>query len=321
MRGLERFKRFQVEGALLLCAFGLALCVHGVNRVLEAWRVEGQPSGRVGPLPDGHALRVLSLGFDRLLADLFWLRTIYYIGDEHTHAAGYPDVDRLANLVTDIDPTLQVVYVTMSGAIGGLKGDPDGAIALLEKGVHALDPYWKLHFLLGFNYFIEKQDYTRAAAEMKKAGERGGPPYLPLLAARLYANAGDPETALAFIQARLAEEKQADTRAALERRYRDLWIARDLARIDQAIAAYKEHAGRQPQTMAELIRSGALEREPRDPRGGPYRIEAGHAATDLEHEVLKMNMPYWPSATDIERQYRRLRAASGELQPAEGQER
>ena len=276
----------------LVCAAGLG--VHGSNLALEEHTAVRRATGDVGPLPDGKALRVLALGFDRLLADLFWLRTVYYVGDEVSEAAGYPAVTRLANLVTDIDPGFRTVYVVMSGAIGALKGDADDGIALLEKGVQNVD-YWKLHFLLGFNYFIERLDYARAAEQMRIASEKGGPPYLPLLSARLYAQAGDPGTALAFIQARLAETEHEETRQALQKRYWDLWITRDIRAIDRAIGAWRERNGTGPADIGALVTAGLLEREPVDPQGGRYRIEQGRAATDLEYEKLEVHVSYRPT--------------------------
>ena len=288
----------------LLCALGWA--VHQSNLGLEKRVWVEHATGDVGSLPDGKVLRVLSLGFDRLLADLFWLRTVYYVGDERSQAAGFPAVGRLANLVTDIDPEFRTVYVVMSGAIGGLKGDPEGAIALLEKGVKYVD-YWKLHFLLGFSYFIERLDYERAAEQIQLAAtQEGGPPYLPLLSARLYAQAGDPETALSFIQARLAESSHEQTREALQKRYWDLWITRDIRAIDGAIEAHLARHGRPPTTVAALVRAGLLEQAPTDPKGGPYRIEAGRAATDLEYEELKVHRSYRPTRQDYDRQYQAL---------------
>jgi tetratricopeptide (TPR) repeat protein len=278
--------------AALVCALGTG--VYTANRALEARVRAALPAGDVGPLPDGHAVRVLSLGFDRLLADLFWLRAIYYVGDDSSAAAGYPAVDRLAELVTDIDPYFETAYVVMSGALGGLKGDPDAAIALLEKGVQHVS-FWRLHFLLGFNYFMERQEYARAARALERAYELGAqdgaPPYLPLLAARLYANGGEPETAFAFVEARLRDERDEATRRALEKRYWDLWITRDLRRIDAAIADHRRRVQREPLRIEELVASGALAAEPRDPRGGPYRIEAGRATTDLSYDRLELYRP------------------------------
>ncbi len=284
----------------LLCALGWA--VHQSNLGLERRVQVERATGDVGLLPDGKTLRVFSLGFDRLIADLFWIRTVYYVGDEHSVAAGYPAIYRLANLVTDIDPEFRTVYVVMSGAIGALMGDPDAAIALLEKGVQHVE-YWKLQFLLGFNYFIERLDYERAAEQIRIAADKeGGPAWLPLLSARLYAQAGDSETALAFIRARLAETRHEPTREALQKRYWDLWITRDLRAIDAAIAAHVEREGRAPTTVAGLVRARLLEQEPSDPQGGRYRIEAGRAATDLEYQELKVHVSYRPTPRATDRQ-------------------
>jgi hypothetical protein len=281
---------------LLLALVLTGVALHGVNRALEQRSHPERSYVDVGPLPDGKTVRVLSLGFDRLIADLFWLRTIYYVGDERSSAAGMPAASRLAQLVTDIDPSFATVYVVMSGAIGFLQRNPDAAIQLLEKGVENVD-YWKLNFLLGFSYFSDKMDYARAARQFELAVEKGGgPPYLPLLAARLYASAGDPNTALAMIAARLEEEEQPETREALKNRLRDLWIARDLAAIDRAIDSYRAREGRDPANVADLVAAGALQKEPRDPQGGPYRIEGAHAVTDVEHEVLDLNRPYAATA-------------------------
>ncbi len=300
-------REFRIEVGLVALLVALGVGVHRSNLSLEQRIQQVRPSGDVGPLPDGRALRVLSLGFDRLLADLFWLRTVYYVGEENSTAAGYPALDRLANLVTDIDPGFRTVYVVMSGAIGALKGDPDAAIALLEKGVQYVD-YWKLHFLLGFNYFAERSDYAAAGEQMRLAASKeGGPPYLPLLSARLYAQGGDPETAIAFIRARLAETEHEETRRALEKRYWDLWITRDLQAIDAAIEAHRGARGGVPGDVAALVEAGLLEREPTDPKGGSYRIENDLAATDLEYERLEVHQGYRRSAGEVERGDARMR--------------
>jgi hypothetical protein len=303
---MRHLRDFKIELALLALLLVLGVGIHASNRAVERHVHAEQPDGDVGALPDGHALRVLSLGFDRLVADLFWLRTVYYMGDERSTAAGYPAAARLANLVTDIDPGFRTVYVVMSGAIGALMGDPDAAIALLEKGVQHVE-YWKLHFLLGFNYFIERMDYARAAEQMRLGAEKGGPYYLPLLSARLYAQSGDPETAIAFIKARLAEAEHETTRLALEKRYWDLWITRDLAAIDRAIEDYRHEHGAEPLDVGALVGAKLLERAPTDPKGGAYRIEGGRAVTDLSYSRLEVHRAHAPIRGQIERDYQQMK--------------
>src|SRR4029453_13678790 len=59
-----------------------------------------------------------------------------------------------------------------------------------------------------------------------------------------------------------------------QKRYRDLWINRDLASIDQAIEKYTSAHGRAPQRVEELVSAGLLASQPRDPQGGAYTIES-----------------------------------------------
>jgi hypothetical protein len=123
---------------------------------------------------------------------------------------------------------------------------------------------------------------------MRAAAERGGPQYLPLLASRLYAEAGDPDTALAFVAARLQNEKSPEVRSALERRFRDIWIVRDLGRIDRAIARFVESHRAPPERVRDLVVAGLLPEEPRDPDGGRYEIRDAVAVSRLEYDPLEL---------------------------------
>lgn len=285
-----RLLRMRVEAVLLPLVILAGVASYRVNTWIEQRVVERAADGDVGALPDGKVLNVASLGFERAVADLFWIRTVYYVGDNVAAEHGWPGAERLAHLVTDIDPQFDSVYVLMASVLNGLRKDPDAAIRLLEKGA-AISSYWRIHFLLGFQYFMEKQDYVRGAKCLERAIELGGPTYLQFLVSRLYASAGDPTTAMGFIQLRLQNEETPAVRAQLEKRYVDLWINRDLAAIDGAIDAYRAAKHAEPADVASLVRAGLLPSEPRDPHGGAYRIADGRATTDLAHEVLELKLP------------------------------
>lgn len=287
---IARLTRLPVEGLLLPFVLVLALGVRGTNQWLESRQIETVADGDVGVLPNGNAVRIASLGFARLAADLFWIRTTYYVGDPVASAAKWPAAERLTNLITDIDPHYDSVYVLMASVLGGLAGNVDGAIRVLEKGAQNSN-YWRIHFLLGFQYFMEKEDYVRGAQCLERAYALGGPPYLPYLVARLYTSAGDPETALEFISARLKNEENPDVRVQLEKRFSDVWINRDLAAIDAAIAKQLEAKRSAPKNVRELVAGGFLGALPHDPQGGEYFIADGKAATHLEYQVLKLNLP------------------------------
>jgi tetratricopeptide (TPR) repeat protein len=283
-----RLVRIPVEAMLLPCVLIAAWAVHGTNQRLESRMVARAPDGDVGVLPDGNVLRVLSLGYERAVADLFWIRTTYYVGDEHASSADWPAAERLANLVTDIDPHFDSAYVVMASVLSGLRTDPDAAIRLLEKGT-AHSQYWRIHFLLGFQYFMEKSDYVRGAEHIQRAFELGGPQYLQFLVSRLYSHAGDPSTAMQFIAARLATEETPEIRAQLKQRYSDVWITRDLGLIDAAIEKFRAARAREPKTIADLVAAGFLDSAPRDPKSGAYSIANGRAKTELPYEFQRVN--------------------------------
>ena len=285
-----RLHRIPLEAWLLPWLLVAVLAAHHANLWLEARKVELVADGSVGVLPNGNAVRVLSLGFERLVADLFWIRTVYYVGDPDVSRANWPAAEPLANLVVDIDPHFDSVYVLMTSVLSGLRHDPDAAIRLLEKGA-AISKYWRIHFLLGFQYYMEKEDYVHGAECLERAVALGGPYYLQFLVTRLYASAGDPDTALQFLAARLKNEENAEVRAQLQKRYSDIWINRDLGQIDGAIAKFKEAKHAAPRSVQALVAGGFLAALPHDPKGGEYFVEDGKAATHLSYEVMKLNLP------------------------------
>jgi hypothetical protein len=277
---VARRVRIPLEALLFPLLLAVAVAAHDANRWLETRQVEHIADGSVGALPNGAVLRVVSLGFERVVADLFWIRTVYYVGDESSSAAGWPAAERLADLVTDIDPHFDSAYVVMASVLNGLRREPDAAIRLLTKGTQN-SRYWRIHFLLGFQYFMEKQDYVRGAECLQRAIALGGPTYLQFLVSRLYTSAGDPTTAMQFIALRLKNEETPAIREQLQQRLSDIWINRDLGLIDAAIESYTGKSHHPPKSVRALVDAGLLPALPRD----------GRAATDLPYEVLELKKP------------------------------
>ena len=283
----ERAFRFPLELVFALVVLASGWFLHRSNLELERFVQAEIDTGEVGPLPDGEMLRVLSLGFERLIADLYWIRTVFYVGSEAASDANYPSAADLAHLITDIDPSFDSVYVLMSSVLGGLRYDPDAAIELLEKGARHSD-YWRVHFLLGFNYFMEKGDYEQGAKHLERAVELGGPTYLPLLISRLYTHGGDPQTAILFLQERLRNEGHPKVRKKLQKRLSDVLINRDMGILNRAIGRFREARGTAPASMQELLDTGFLRKPMVDPTGRPYAIVDGEPRSETPFEVLEL---------------------------------
>ena len=279
-------KRTPVELVISIFLLVAGWSLHRLNVDLENYYRSEVDTGEISNLPNGKALRMAALGFERLLADLYWIRTLFYVGSEAAQDANYPSVEGLAHLVTDIDPQYHSVYVLMSSVIGGMRYDPEAAIRLLEKGARHSD-YWRIHFLLGFYYFMELGDYESGAEHLKRAVDLGGPPYLPLLVSRLYTQSGRAEAAILFLQARLKQEKEPWIIRNLQRRLRDVMIHRDLHIIDGAIAKYEAAHGEAPQSLSQLTGAG-LRVPTLDPAGQPYSIVDGKSESRTEYDALRI---------------------------------
>jgi tetratricopeptide (TPR) repeat protein len=142
---------------------------------------------------NGSSLRGYTLGFEGLMADWYWMRSLQYIGDKILHS---PDkdinVDDLRNLnprllypylnnATDLDPHFIEAY--SYGAIVLPAIDPAKAIAIAEKGIANNPNEWRLYQHLGYIYW-KLGKYENAAETYEKGSEiAGAPPFMKLTAA------------------------------------------------------------------------------------------------------------------------------------------
>src|SRR5215510_12440046 len=89
-----------VMGVASLCVLGAIVADTG-NRLRHA----GVPTAKEFVyVPDAHLLRPMALGYNNVLADLLWFRTISYFGEHYRGNRQYPWLARMCDLVTDLDP-------------------------------------------------------------------------------------------------------------------------------------------------------------------------------------------------------------------------
>lgn len=165
----------------------------------------------------GPAAKRLTLSFNGLAADWYWMRSLQYVGrkivnhqDTHSNQFVLSDLSSLdlrllaslLDVATTLDP--QFIPVYEYGAVVLPEVNPDQAIALLNKGIAANPSSWGLHHHLGYIYW-QRREYVRAS-EIYAAGARlpGAPAWMTAMSARLKADAGSRDAAREMYQ-RLAE--------------------------------------------------------------------------------------------------------------------
>lgn len=265
----------------------LLLIVAFVGSVIALTRVE-KVRGKQATLqevlyiPSGKALKHLSLGYSGILADIYWTRAVQYYGGKVQERDENPRYDLLyplLDITTDLDPHLIVAYefgsvfLSQPAPVGA--GEPEKAVALVEKGIRANPDYWRLYFTLGFIQYLDRHDYKAAQEAFEKGSENPKALYwMKGMAARMAEKANDPNTAI-YLWSRIYES--VEDKMVRENALQHIAAAHvdlDIAELDRRIELFQQRKGHLPERWQDLVREGLLQGIPLDPTNRPYNLMA-----------------------------------------------
>jgi tetratricopeptide (TPR) repeat protein len=262
--------------ALLLAAL-LAGAV-SVRRQVEQLRGRQATLEEVLYLPSGKTVKRFSLGYSSLLADIYWTRAVQYFGARHIQSsARYDLLNPLLEITTDLDPHLIVAYETgsvlLSQKVPEGAGQPDKAVALVEKGIRANPEYWRLYFTLGFIHYVDRHDYKAAQQAFEKGSEvPGALPWMKVMAARMAEKGNDPSTARYLWETIYETTHDANIRQNASKHLLSLRVDAEMDELERRTQAYFERFGKFPEQWTDLVRAGLLRGVPLDPDGNPYKL-------------------------------------------------
>jgi hypothetical protein len=228
-----------------------------------------------------------SFGFRSLVADVMLLEAIQTFGGRRpseTLAAGAPtdrQLSRLLEYATDLDPKFRGAYRFAGYAMPRSTLD-DGvanvvpAEQILKKGTRERPDDWQIAFVLGYLQAFYLGATQQASASLAQAARLpGSPAYLGLLANRLAVEGGDLEAAEQMARTMAEEASEEKTKAEWQARLLDLRMERDIRAIEAAGKRFRARTGREPNSVAELVRAVELPAMPQEPHGKEYVIENG----------------------------------------------
>jgi hypothetical protein len=162
----------------------------------------------------GEALKRASLGFDGLMADVYWIRTLLYFGEEFERQRGsnqYFDVSRLKLLQPMLDITVELdpkhIAAYRFGAVFLPDIDADAAIRFAERGIRNNPDEWRLYQDLGFVQWRRSRFRDAAEAYARGSVLPSAPAWMRTMPALMLAKGGERETARAMFL-RLYEESE-----------------------------------------------------------------------------------------------------------------
>ena len=257
---------------LVIIFFGCALLFQSrITNVIDKVTL----ADRLKYLPSGTFLKGAALSYDAELSDLLWIKALAYFGDQYVSGHDYSWLYHILDTATTLDSYFEDPYEFGGIVLANEVGDVEKSTMLLKKGMQNVPRthrrYWYLPFFLAYNYWYFQKDYKTGAKYLEIASRYPqAPSYLPLLTARMYADASNADMALPFLDEMIRSARTAERKTQLERRRKEVLVNRDLDMLDQAVLAYKRQIGSYPASLEDLVTEGIIDTIPVEPFGGRY---------------------------------------------------
>lgn len=234
----------------------------------------------------GARLKGFALGFEGLIADWYWMRSLQYIGGKVLKSEGTINLDNLRPLnprllypyldnATDLDPQFMTVYSYGAVVLPGI--DTEQAIKIAQKGIDNNPNEWFLYQHLGFIYWRSGQ-YEKAA-EIYEKGSRiaGAPDFMRMMSAKMKSEGGSRETARSIYRQMFEEAADKQSKEALNLRLLELDSLDERDAIRAALQNLKEKTGRCASNWSDIF---PLLQNVKLPEGRDFRIDKSNNIVD-----------------------------------------
>ncbi|MGB7291419.1 MAG: hypothetical protein WBD99_04520 [Thermodesulfobacteriota bacterium] len=227
------------------------------------------------------ALRRISLGYDDLLADIYWLRALQYFGGTRFDDADSGHLYKYFDILTDLDPKFVNAYRFGGTFLAepppfGL-GDVANGMKLFDKGRRNNPDNFRIPLEQGFVYYLNLKDYKKASELFGEASDKPGlsdlrRAYLKGMTASALAKGGNRD-----LSRRIWEYIYKDTPVEGRKNFallniRELDTMHMEDSLTTALREYLKRYDRFPSSVGELKNSGLVKQIPEEPFGGEFVI-------------------------------------------------
>ena len=245
----------------------------------------------------GKTARRISLGFNGLVADWYWMRSLQYVGqkiidlpmDIQLDSLGQLNLTLLAPLLdtaTTLDPQFREPYLYAAVILADV--DPERAIQIMKKGIAANPSVWRFHQHLGYIYWKQKNFQAASETFSQGAAIPGAPPWMEAMKAKMLADGGGREVAREIYKRMYEQAEDAQVKEMARRRLLQLASLDQQDALRKVLSFYQTRAGRCPTAWREIEASLRGMRftvdstgAPLDPSGTPYALVKSGCDVDL----------------------------------------
>ena len=233
---------------------------------------------KLGYVPSAEVLRVAVGDHKLLVAQAAVVKVLVYFGtlveklnnNKIVLPAEHLNMYKTLQTAVKLDPYNSDAYYFAQAAFTWEVGRAQEVNLMLDYGMKYRTWDFTLPFYAGFNaaYFLKQ--YEPAAKYMKKAAEISGNPLLTNLAARYFFESDKSELGIKFLEMMEKSTKDEQVRKLYHVR-RTALVA--ISTIQGAVNKFKEHNGRLPVRLEELIAQNIMSQLPEDPYGGSFYLD------------------------------------------------
>jgi tetratricopeptide (TPR) repeat protein len=295
------------EALLLLVVFiGLASVV-GLSRMIDSRRPSIDAKIEEEQLyVNGKTVKRISLGFNGLAADWYWMRALQYVGRKVLNTTGEIQLDDLGQLnvkllaplldtATTLDPEFMEPYEYAAVVLPGV--NVEDAIRIARKGIAVNPSAWRLYQHLGYIYWQQKDFKAASEAYGQGAALPGAPHWMEAMKAQMLAQGGSRNTARLIYERMYQQTDDPYVREMARRRLLQIQslVGRDeIRRVLGDYAAREQRCVSSWKDVSDALRRAGLPLDatgvPLDPANVPYRLVKAGCDVDLDlHSEVPQN--------------------------------
>ncbi len=263
-------KTFMLALILLLLVFSLYPLGKDIDRTSP---VNANPIPELFYFPKTSFIKNIAFGYNNLLADIFWLRSVQYIGQHLMSDNQYPYLYHILDITTSLDPRFINAYNFGSFFLVIYGNDKKEGIELAEKGIKNNPENWKPAFELGFIYYM-KHDYANAYKYFSLANTLPGMPDMyKTFAPYALGKFASPQQGIQMWEAMAKMSDNEFIRSSARHNIAVLTQKINVDTLNQAVQAYKKRFHLLPSALSQLVETGILPQLPEPIGGMPYEYD------------------------------------------------
>ncbi|HEY8225591.1 MAG TPA: hypothetical protein VIG25_09955 [Pyrinomonadaceae bacterium] len=291
----------KTTGVVLIIVGGLLTSI-SLSRWIDTHRSVLNPTVEDESLYlNGKTARRMSLAFNGLASDWYWMRSLQYVGRKIMNLPEDVELDNLGQLnlktlaplldtATTLDPQFLDPYEYAAVVLPSV--DVQQSIRITKKGVEANPTAWKLYQHLGYIYWQQRDFQSAAEAYGQGAQIAGAPAWFSAMKARMLAEGGSRGTAREIYKQMFDQSADDSVKEMARRRLMQLDSLDERDVFRKLLSTYQTRIGHCPSAWKELqpllsnlrvpLDSGGA---PLDPSGTPYVLKGCEVELDPKSEV------------------------------------